>query len=315
MTVRKFIVLVMLLVASATTLAQESFFEAPRLFTESNTRFPQLVSSDGFGVAAYQRIDDALGGRGNIDVQIQTTDDGRAWSAPLVVVRGIRYEGSAFPPVFSIAMNDIGEILVAMVDYDPGSGADGTSIVRVVRSVDRGRTFQDVHLVSGDISLVSPTVFASADGGWLLTMERFDEPSNRIVYSHTSDGVDWDELRAIPADVLQTGTQSDVEHLVAGSRDIFLFVGENFAPPAVPPGEPDIPDTPQVYAIYTDNSGRSWSAVDPATGVELPGLPGIEVTGVDDPARFALELSQGGLVLPYTSMRILDEGLPSQGAL
>src|SRR6056297_3002130 len=106
MTVRKFLVLVMLLFASATAPAQESFFEAPRLFTDSNTRFPQLVSSNGFGVAAYQRITDEVGGSGSIDVLVQTTDDGLSWSEPAVVVRGIRYEGSAVPPVFSIAMND-----------------------------------------------------------------------------------------------------------------------------------------------------------------------------------------------------------------
>ncbi len=305
------LVAAMLLLAVSIWSQQSSYFEAPRLFTELSSRFPQLVGTGDFGVAAYQRLVDIGGERGTIDVLLQTTEGGMSWSLPFVAARGIRYEGTAVPPVYSVAVNDAREILVATVDYDQQTGLDGTSVVRVVRSEDGGRSFEEVHLITGDISLVSPRVFAAAQGGWYLTMERFDEPSNRLVYTHAPDGRTWSELRAFPADVLQTGTQSDVAHLGVGDRDVFLFVGENIVPPAVEPGRPDIADTPQLYAIHTDDSGDTWSATDPATQEDFSAVPGIMLK--DETDLIALSLS--GLVIPHTHIRVFSSGLPAAGAL
>lgn len=308
---RKVLLLAALLILGATAWTQQSFFEAPRVFADPNTRFPQLVGSGELGVAAYQRIRDTGEGRGTIDVVVQTTRGGLSWSDPVVVARDIRYEGSAVPPVYSVAVDDAGEILLATVDYDRLAGDGGTSIVRVLRSRDGGRSFASVHTVSGDISLVSPRVFTAADGGWFLTMERFDQPSNRLVYAHSRDGATWDPLLAIPADVLHTGTQSDVKHVAIGERDVFVFVGENEIPPPVRPGEPEIPGTPQVYAVYTDNAGASWSATDPETGDVLPGLAGLSLTDEAD----VVELAENGLVIPHRYLRVLAQGLPDEGAL
>ncbi|MFW6355765.1 MAG: SpoIIE family protein phosphatase [Spirochaetota bacterium] len=308
---RKLFLLAALLALAGVAWTQQSFFEAPTFFSDANTRFPHLVANGEFGIAAYQRIRDAGSGRGTIDVVIQTTRGGLSWSPPEVIAEGIRYEGRAVPPVYSIALNDRNEVLVATVDYDGGAGESGTSIVRVLLSTDRAQTFREVHSVSGDISLVSPRVSPSADGGWFLAMERFDEPSNRVVYSHSEDGRAWDELLTIPADVLHTGTQSDVEHVVVGGRDILLFVGENILPPPVEPGEPDVPDTPQVYAIHTDDSGRSWSATDPQSGDEISGLAGLPVGEDLD----VIELAESGLVIPHRYLRVLARGLPAEGAL
>lgn len=308
---RKVLLLAALLLLSATSFAQRSWFEAPRLFTDPNTRFPQVVSNGGLAVAAYQRISGSNAGSGTIDVVMQTSTDGVSWTRPVTVARDIRYEGTAVPPIYSVAVNEAGEILLATVDYERVDASGGTSIVRVLLADDDPSRFTPVHTVSGDISLVSPRVFAAAQGGWLLTMERFDEPSNRIVYSHSADGRSWGELLAIPADVLQTGTQSDVEHYALGDRDILLFVGENVVPPAAPPGEPDIPDVAQVYAVHTDNSGASWSATDPADGASVPGLPGVPL---DDDVDF-VALAESGLVIPHTFMRTIDEPPAGSGAL
>ncbi|MFW6291160.1 MAG: SpoIIE family protein phosphatase, partial [Spirochaetota bacterium] len=306
---RKVLLLAALLLLSATSFAQRSWFEAPRLFTDPNTRFPQVVSNGELAVAAYQRISDSGEGSGTIDVVMQTSSDGRSWTQPVTVARDIRYEGAAVPPIYSVAVNEANEILLATVDYERAGG--GASIVRVLLASGDPSGFTPVHTVSGDISLVSPRVSAAARGGWFLTMERFDEPSNRIVYSHSGDGRSWSELLAIPADVLQTGTQSDVEHYVAGDRDVLLFVGENVVPPGVPPGEPEIPDVAQIYAIYTEDGGASWSATDPADGSSVPGLAGIPL---DDDVDF-VALAESGLVLPHTFMRTIDEPPPGSGAL
>jgi hypothetical protein len=310
--VRKVLLLAALLAIGATAWTQQqSFFENPTLFTDSNTRFPQLVGSGEFGVAAYQRIRDTGTGRGTIDVLIQTTRGGLEWTEPRVVAEGIRYEGTAVPPVYSVAVNARGDVLIATVDYDAEGAGDGTSLVRVLLSHDGTQSFEQVHEVSGDISLVSPRVFAAAQGGWFLTMERFDEPSNRVVYSYSRDARDWSPLLAIPADVLHTGTQSDVEHFASGERDVFLFVGENILPPPVEPGEPEVPDTPQVYALFTDDSGATWSATDPESGNTVPGLAGISVaTPVD-----VIELAEAGLVIPHRYLRVISQGLPEEGAL
>ncbi len=299
-----------LLVANAWA-QQRSYFEAPRLFTEANTRFPQLVSSGDFAVAAYQRISQAGADRGTIDVVAQTTRGGLEWSEPFVVASGIRYEGASVPPVYSIAMDDRGEILLVTVDYEPVTGQEASTTVRIAHSSDEGRSFTDVHAVRGDVSLVSPRAFAAGGGGWLLTMERFDEPSNRIVYSFARDAGTWDELRAIPADILQTGTQSDVAHLRVGTRNVLVFVGENIVPPAVEPGQPDIGDTPQLYAIHTDDRGQTWSATNPATGEAYPEVAGTPTVGPVD----VVALAEAGLVIPYTHLRVLSSGLPGAGAL
>ncbi len=301
----------MALLATTAWAQQQSYFEAPRLFTEANTRFPQLASSADFAVAAYQRIQEAGPDRGTIDVMVQTTRGGLHWSEPIVAVSGIRYEGSSVPPVYSIAVDDRGEILLVTVDYEPADGNEVSTTVRIAHSLDAARSFSEVHAIRGDISLVSPRAFAAATGGWLLTMERFDEPSNRIVYSFSRDADSWDELRAIPADILQTGTQSDVAHLRVGTRNVLVFVGENIIPPAVEPGQPDIADTPQLYAIHTDNRGETWSATNPATGESYPEVAGISASEPVD----VVALAETGLVIPYTHMRVLSAGLPNAGAL
>ncbi len=309
---RKVVFVAALLIVTGSLWSQQrSYFEPPRLFSELNARFPQIVGTGDFGVAAYQRLVDTAGERGTIDVMLQTTEGGARWSLPFVAARGIRYEGSAVPPVYSVAVNAAREILVATVDYDQQTGTDGASVVRVLRSGDGGRSFEQVHSITGDISLVSPRVFAAARGGWYLTMERFDDPSNRVVYTHAPDGRTWSDLRAIPADVLQTGTQSDVVHLRAGERDILLFIGENIVPPTVGSGQPDIADTPQLYAIHSDDSGNTWSATDPATREDFPAVSGIPVNDAVD----LVALSLDGLVIPHTHLRILASGLPAAGAL
>lgn len=308
---RKVLLLAALLLLSATSFAQRSWFEAPRLFTDPNTRFPQVVSNGELAVAAYQRISGSGAGSGTIDVVVQTSVDGRSWTQPVTVARDIRYEGAAVPPIFSVAVNEANEILLATVDYERVGAGGGASVVRVLLAPGDPGGFTPVHTVSGDISLVSPRVFAAARGGWFLTMERFDEPSNRIVYSHSDDGQRWSELLAIPADVLQTGTQSDVEHYAVGDRDVLLFVGENVVPPGVPPGEPEIPDVAQIYAIHTENAGASWSATDPTDGSSVPGLAGIPL---DDDVDF-VALAESGLVLPHTFMRTIDEPPAGSGAL
>ncbi len=301
----------MALLAGTAWAQQQSYFEAPRLFTEANTRFPQLVSSGDFAVAAYQRITEAGPDRGTIDVMVQTTRGGLSWSEPFVAVSGIRYEGSSVPPVYSIAVNEHGEILLVTVDFEPAAEPEASTTVRVAHSRDAARTFNEVHAIRGDISLVSPRAFAAAGGGWLLTMERFDEPSNRVVYSFARDADSWGELRSIPADILHTGTQSDVAHLRVGARNVLVFVGENIVPPAVEPGRPDIADTPQLYAIHTDNRGETWSATDPATGESYREVAGIPT---HDPVD-VVALAEAGLVIPHTHLRVLSAGLPNAGVL
>ena len=256
--------------------AQELFFETPRVFIDGNVRFPQLSSTDRGGVLVYQELLQQEEDSGLVEVLLRFSTSGRDWSPARRLAAGIRYEGASVPPVFDLAATDEGEMLLAISDFELSAPGESRSVITLQLSADFGRSFREVEVFSGDIRLVNPRVFASADGGWYLVLEELVAlaGANRLLYAYSDDGLDWSELRAFPVNLDQTGTQSDVTHIGSGSRDLFLFVGENIAAPTGTgpigtSGEPvPFPDLPQVYAVYTDDSGVSWSATDPETGIE-----------------------------------------------
>ncbi|TVQ27083.1 MAG: HAMP domain-containing protein [Spirochaetaceae bacterium] len=302
--VRRLFLSFLLVLAGAHGFAQNVFFEPPVGFTAVDFRFPKVASHRDGAVLAYQQIVGEEGNR-SLRVIVRSTTDGLTWSDPTVVAEGLRFEGTSVPPVFDMAVAPDGAVAIVTLNYQQTGDGEGATLIRVRIADAPDRPFRVVHSIPGEIRLVAPSVFAAANGGWFLTFERLDAAANRIVYAYSQTGEEWPGLLALPADAGQTGPQSDVAHVAVGERDVFFFVGENIVPPSPPRDadgrltEPAVPDTPQLYAIYTDDSGATWGASDPA-GSRPHALK--EGVSVDIPI-----LDLEGALIPHFYLRVTDQ--------
>jgi serine phosphatase RsbU (regulator of sigma subunit) len=308
-----------LLILFAVTLglhAQQLYFEAPRVFVDGNVRFPQLRSTERGGVLVYQELLEQGEESGLVEVFLRFSTTGLDWSPPRRIASGIRYEGASVPPVFDFAATDRGEILLAVSDFELTGPGQSRSVITLEISRDFGRTFRETDVIAEDLRIVNPRVFSAAGGGWYVVLEELDAiaGANRLLYSYSSDGESWGELTAFPVNIDQTGTQSDVTHIRTGNRDLFLFVGENIA---ALPGEGPIgtsgapvafPDLPQVYALYSDDSGNSWSAADPETGIEAAPVAPVA-------ASIPIEETDQDALLPFYFLRSNFDIWPAIGVL
>ncbi len=296
--------------------SQELFFEAPQVFNRDNVRFPQLEEVGSGGVLVYQELVEQARESGLVEVYLQSSDTGRDWTAARRIASGIRYEGASVPPVFDIASSESGELLLATSVFELNTPGESRSVITLALSRNRGLSFTDVHVVSGDSRLVNPRVFPAASGGWYVVLEELVAlaGANRLLFSFSPDGTQWSELSAFPVNLDQTGTQSDVTHVPIGDRDLFLFVGENIAAlPGAGPigtnGEPvRFPDLPQVYALYTDDGGESWSATDPETGVQSAAIAPV-------PASTSLDTVDQDELLAFYYLRTNYQIWPALGVL
>lgn len=265
------------LLLSLPAVAQRSYFEPPRAFLESDTRYAETVQVTSGALLFHQRIAESADRR-VIDISVQRSGDGVSWGSSELITGGIGVEGDIVPPVYSVASDGESSVLLSILDFQ--STADGAvPVIRILLSTDEASSFEEVFTITNRVEFVSPRVFASAAGGWFLTLERFGEP-RRIVFLTSEDGREWSEPLAIPVDTAGTGSYQEIVHTVRDDRDLFLFVGLGVEG-ATSQDEAEFALLPQLYAAFTRDRGASWLAVDPTTGEQAGPFPGIPLSGID----------------------------------
>lgn len=319
--VRPSILMPLLLVcAAALAPAQEWVFEAPAEFASSNRRFPQTASTDSLAVVAYQRISDQNDAGGLIDLEIATSPDGLIWSDRGAVVSGLAYEGRAVPPVYSLAVAQNNEILLAVTAFEKISAVEGRASVQIHRSIDGGESFALLaEAVRSELTLVAPVLSQRADGGWFLFLEYLYEGSaSRLVMTRSDDAIAWDDLVILPVDN-RIQNQVDLTHEIVGGRDVVVFSGENFTSlnagfdedaNAINP----LAATFHLMGLFSADGGETWSAVDPGTDQPFARQTGLTITQSDDVDEVGREVEElDPDVIPYWYLRVSDVGLPESG--
>lgn len=315
-------VVTVFLFAAGSAAAQDIVFEDPVDFAPDTGRFPQSVATEGLAVVAWQRISEQTESGGIIDIALATSRDGKTWEQRSPVASGITYEGTSIPPVYSLAISQAGDIVVAVTTFEQTSDSEGVVVAQIYRSGDGGESFTlQSEAVRTRRVLVAPRLFQRADGGWFLFFEHVYEGSDsRLVLLRSEDGTRWEDLAVLPIDN-RIQNQVDIQHEATGSRDLIVFSGENFSALNAGLDETgrrinELEATFHLFGLYSDDGGMTWSAVDPANDDVAAPRAGLSIDQIDAElnrtGREAVE-ELGDDVIPYWYIRTSNVGLPSAG--
>lgn len=235
------IAVAMVVGGGGTAMAQDLFFEDPRLVVPDNAGFPQVVSTGGYLVIVYQEYVPAEGGvGGQIYLSALRSTNGRDWQSLERFAGPVPYSRSLRPQVFSLRRAGDGALLVALVD--------GADTVRILRTPDAGSTVEEVAAVPTDATTVTPLLFRRSDGGLLLFVTQSIGGVQVIRYSRSDTGTAWSPLSALEDDVT-IGTNFNPRHAGYQGREYVYFqtlnvtVSQNF----------------QIYVKVSEDAGRTWS--------------------------------------------------------
>lgn len=235
------------------------FFEQPRPLTGTSARFPTFVDFGNELLVVYQESETVAAddeedqdAGGSIRIVVQTTEDGRDWQSTGGVIGPVSFAGETEPFVFSSARGP-GDTLYVAVTWS----ADET---RIYRSDNRGRSFEQVHTVTTEQTNVAPRMFLADDGSMLLFVNTNISGRQQSVVLHSPDGRQWSEPAQIAPDP-ELGLVFLPVHARVSGRDVVVFQAINITDRS----------TYQLYLVFSDDGGRSWSEPRRVTNFVDPG--------------------------------------------
>ncbi|AEE17160.1 SpoIIE family protein phosphatase [Treponema brennaborense] len=234
-------VLQLCLSAASFAAATDFYWENPLPITESDTRFPQTVSSPAICAVFYQEIVAEDSQRGSIYLSAQTTRDGSSWNTVSRFAGPFAYAGE-IPDIYSAAVSRTGTIAVA-------ASADSDAI-RVYLSRDYGATFVQTAVPRYPYPLVAPRLYALSDGGFILFASLGENESFSLLYAYSADGENWSEFsRFPPAAELTNAFVPMIASVPAGDIAVFQVSYNSGSRLSY-----------QLYSALSADGGRTWGA-------------------------------------------------------
>ncbi len=276
------------------------FFEAPRVISTDNARFPEVVNDNNRALVFYQEVVRSNAQEGQIYISAMQSNDGRSWFPRRRVIGPIEFQRESAPLVFSAEITPNGDVFLAVA-------AEATAI-HLYRSTDAGINFNRVATLESDTTVVSPRLSVRADGGMLLFVSQNIGAVQSILYSYSSPDGSWSEFFTLEDDP-QLGLNFLPSHTGYNGRDYVVFQGIN----------PAQRITYQLYSKYSDDGGRSWSPARRITTFHSEG----EAQNADayDNQRVHLERIPEGVAIAWerrlsgTNTQIFYSTLNEQGLL
>ncbi|MSP13147.1 MAG: exo-alpha-sialidase [Chloroflexi bacterium] len=178
--------------------------DAWTVYDQAPAMFPGLAyTRDGTLLASFSTVPDGLPG-GEIHV-IRSQDQGRTWSAPLVVGRSLRPGGAACNSVGMATLRD-GTVLLPFNDVQTQSGfIHRNARLYIARSTDGGQTWEQGPAVAQDIlePLTYGQIVERTDGALLcLVWGRYREAErwrSAVLFSQDG-GRNWGDYTTIAYD-------------------------------------------------------------------------------------------------------------------
>lgn len=164
--------------------ASERFWEYPARFTESDSRFPSVVSgsagSKDYSVLIFEDVDEA---KSLLYLSAKITYDGKSWKTLSRFAGPYSYVG-AVPDQYAASSN--GETLCVAVITGIGTLS--------VFSADMGEeniVFSETPLGAIENPLLAPRIYKNCDGGFTLFSSQGQENSFSMMMAYSADGKNW----------------------------------------------------------------------------------------------------------------------------
>ena len=257
---------------------QGLFFEAPRFLEAESAFFPRARSNGELMAVVFQEVVRRSGDEGVIYLSVAVSEDGRSWQQNRRVLGPIVFRRESPPDVFSMAMTEDGTLFVVL--------AESPTETRVVRSTNRGASFQTVARLATEVTAVSPRLSLRDDGGLLLFANQNIGATQTVLYAYSDDGVTWSGLETLEEDP-DIGFSFLPTHESFSGREIVVFQSVN----------PLRGITYQLYSKYSDDGGRTWSEAVRITDTTAPWETGAPQSF--DNQRPALRVANGRLLLAW----------------
>ncbi len=274
------------LAAQQLSLANQGlFFEEPRFLVGDSAYFPRAVSNGNMMAVVYQEVSARQNNEGELHLSVAVSDDGRSWRQNRRVLGPVRFRRESPPDAFSTVMTPPGDIYVVL--------AESPSETRVVRSTDRGNSFQSVVVFETEVTSVSPRLSLREDGGLMLFVNQSIGATQSVLYAYSDSGTEWSGLQPLQRDS-DLGFSFLPTHASFGGRDYVVFQSL----------DPLRRATYELYSKYSEDGGRSWSDARPISNFVAP-WEGGEAESYDN-QRPHLHVSNGRLLVAWE--RFSEEG-------
>ena len=246
----------------------------------SDVWFPQSIGNTRNAAIVYQEVIQTTETSGEIYISLRVAGES-GWRDSRRVIGPIVYQRSLPPIVYSAVMTTDGTIYIVTL-----SSADS---IRLYVSSNGGRSVRLSRSFEA-MESVAPRLFLSRDGGLVLFTNGNIGPTQAILYARSVDGVLWSDFAPLGADP-SIGFSFLPHYAFQGEREYVIFQSLNASLSA----------GYQLYSIFTDNGGSSWSAAHLLTDFTAAGEAG-QATDFDNQRPY-LVVNGGTLSLFWERQR------------
>jgi hypothetical protein len=244
---KTFVLLYILAVSLAGHLsARDYYWETPRPVTDSDSRFPVVVSNGTAAVLLYEDVDTE---QSQTWIAIQKPVNQTLWSKPQRIAGPFDYSGEV-PDLFSAAMSSDGAIAVVVLTSAKSIG--------VYLSHDGGLSFAFHELPRQTQPVVGPRIFASSAGGFMLFAALGENESFSLLSAESAHGDSWTALHQFGPAASLTNPFVPCLTAVPGG-DMVVFQTQYNSGTRL---------SYQLYSTVSTDNLKSWSPAVLVTGAE-----------------------------------------------
>ena len=182
---RYFLLYIFFFLSSLFASAEERFWEYPAKFTTVDSRFPSTVTGKAgdrdFSILFFEEVEAK---NSTLYLSAKLTYDGKTWRDIPRFAGGYSYVGSV-PDQYAAAVNDSGIISVAVI-----TGIGTLSVFSADMKNDE-IVFTETALPAIENPLLAPRIYKNGENGFTLFSSQGQENSFTMLYSTSSDGVNW----------------------------------------------------------------------------------------------------------------------------
>ena len=182
---RYFLLYIFFFLSSLFASAEERFWEYPAKFTTADSRFPSTVTGKAgdrdFSILFFEEVEAK---NSTLYLSAKLTYDGKTWRDIPRFAGGYSYVGSV-PDQYAAAVNDSGIISVAVI-----TGIGTLSVFSADMKSDE-IVFTETALPAIENPLLAPRIYKNGENGFTLFSSQGQENSFTMLYSTSSDGVNW----------------------------------------------------------------------------------------------------------------------------
>lgn len=241
----------LLIIVCGNAFAQEILWDNPKTFAgRQDSRFPRVVSLGSESVVFWQEVDSS---KGEIYLSCTYQNQSREWIVNSRFAGPFKFSGEV-PDIYYPCAN--GNTICVSVSCN-------SNTVEIYKSVDKGGTFSIPQRIVSKNPMVSPRVFSSRNGSYLLFTSIAEDVSSIqgeleqtgyfqsrkyfMYFSSSADGVFWTDLqRFAPSDNL---VNPFVPVLTRTDKfEVLAFRASKESPPSY-----------KIYGCFRDLSSQSWS--------------------------------------------------------